>query len=228
MGIDATILGFGGITISAFLGAIAATIVVYNISKVGSKISTVHLLLAGISVSFLLSSLISILMIFNHDEIEKIVLWTMGSVSTASWKHVFILLPVVFVGAAFIYSFARDLNTMLMGDEAAKSMGVEVDAVKKLLMILSSIVVATIVSVSGIIGFVGLIIPHTTRLILGSDHRVLIPFSATLGAIFMIVCDTLARSLVPPIEIPVGAITALFGAPYFIYLLNKSKKKVLQ
>jgi iron complex transport system permease protein len=226
IGLEATFLGFGSVTIFAFAGAILTTLIVYNIARVGSKVPVVTLLLSGIAVNFFLSSMISMAMIFNREQIEKIILWTMGSVSAASWTQVLILLPVVAVGTIGISAFSRDLNIILTGDDEAKSIGVEVERVKKMLLIIASIIIAAIVSVSGVIGFVGLIIPHIIRIVLGSDHRVLIPFSALVGAIFMITCDTLARILAPPAEIPVGAITSLFGAPYFIYLLIKSKKKV--
>jgi iron complex transport system permease protein len=123
--------------------------------------------------------------------------------------------------------YSRDLNLMMNGDETAQNLGVEIERTKKILLVVSSLMIAFIVSSSGIIGFVGLIVPHAIRLLLGADHRVLIPFSALGGAIFMILSDTLARTLLAPMEIPVGAITALFGAPYFIFLLNKTKRKGL-
>lgn len=210
----------------AFIGAIITTIIVYNMAIIGNKTSSITLLLSGISISFLLSSIISLMMTFHRDQVEQIVFWTMGSVSDASLNQVILLFPVIFIGFIIISIFSRDLNIMLTGDETAKSLGVEVETVKKILLITCSLVVAACVSVSGIIGFVGLIVPHIMRLILGSDHRVLVPFSAVGGAIFMIMCETLSRTLVPPTEIPIGVITSILGAPYFLYLLNKSKQKV--
>ena len=168
-------------------------------------------------------------MVFNKDLIQNVVMWTMGSVSTASWKKVAIVLPFVVIGSLIVLVFARDLNIMSTGDEAARSLGINVERVKKILLVISSFIVAACVSVSGIIGFVGLIIPHIVRLLTGSDHRAVLPFSIVVGAVFMVVCDTMARNLVSmvtgsPAEIPVGAITAIFGSPYFIYLLIKRKK----
>lgn len=227
MGFEMTILGIGAITTFAFAGALLTTFTVYSIAKVGAKLPTNTLLLAGVSVSFLLSSIISLIMIFNRDQVEQIVFWTMGSVSSANWKQVFSLLPFVLIGCVLIYVFSRDLNLMLTGDETATNLGIEVDKVKKIVLIISSIIIAACVSVSGIIGFVGLIIPHMIRILVGPDHRILLPFTTLGGAIFMIISDTLARTLVPPAEIPVGAITSIFGAPYFIYLLIKNKKKVM-
>lgn len=226
MGLQFTIFGVNLVTVFAFFGAILTTIIVYSIAKTGTKIPTNVLLLAGVSVSFLLSSLISLIMIFNREQVEQIVFWTMGSIASANWQQVLSLLPFIVLGCTLMIVYARDLNIMLTGDETASSLGVDVDKVKKILLVISSIIVAACVSVSGIIGFVGLIIPHMIRLLVGPDHRNLLPFSTIGGAIFMIIADTLARTLVPPAEIPVGAITSVFGAPYFIYLLIKNKKKV--
>lgn len=227
MGLDFTLLGAGMITISAFIFALLTTLVVYNIAKVGNKVPEITLLLSGVAVSFFLSAMMSLIMVFNKNMVDKIVFWLMGSVSTATWKQVLVLTPFVIVGLFIIMAFSRDLNIMLMGDETAGSLGIEVEKVKKILLTVSSIVVAACVSVSGIIGFVGLVIPHIVRLMFGPDHKILLPFSTVIGAIFMIVCDTLARTLASPAEIPVGVITSLFGAPFFIYLLMKSKKKVM-
>lgn len=219
--------GIGYVNLFAFLGAIITVLLVYNIARIGSKVPTITLLLAGIAISSMLSSIISVLMIFNRDKIENIIFWIMGSVSAASWKHVYTLFPVAMGGAIIIYCYARDLNLFMVGDDAAKNLGIEVDRTKRILLVVSSIIIAFTVSVSGIIGFVGLIIPHAVRMLVGPDHRVLIPFSALGGAIFLILSDTIARTIFPPSEIPVGAVTAIFGSPYFIYLLYRTKKKVI-
>lgn len=226
LALDNSFSGLGLTTLMAFVGALITTLIVYNIAKTGSKLPVNTLLLAGISVSFLFSSIISLIMVFNRKELEKIIFWMLGSVSAASWKQVTVLIPFIFVGLMIFMSLSRDLNIMLTGDDTAKSLGIEVENMKKIILVVSSLVVAACVSFSGIIGFVGLIIPHIFRLILGPDHRVLIPFSAVGGAIFMILSDTLARTMASPAEIPVGAITSVIGAPYFIYLLIKNKKKV--
>lgn len=223
-GFEATFIGFSAITIMAFVFALLTTLLVYNIGSIGSRTSVVALLLAGIALSFLLSSLISLLMTLHREQIQKIVFWTMGSVSAASWKHVIVSCPIILVGSIFFIAFARDLNIMLMGDETAKNLGLEVEKSKKILLVIASIVAASAVSVSGIIGFVGLIVPHIFRLIVGPDHRILIPFSLVGGAILMIIADTLARTLIQPTEIPVGVITSLFGAPFFLFLLCRNKK----
>ncbi|GIM28174.1 corrinoid ABC transporter permease [Clostridium polyendosporum] len=216
--------GLGLTTIYAFLGALFSIMLVYNIAKVGSKLPATTLLLAGIAVNFLFSSMISISMILHREAMERIIYWTMGSFNSASYKQITFIAPIVIVISCIFYSNYRALNIMAVGDESAYTLGVDGEKIKKRIIILSSIMVASIVSVSGIIGFVGLIIPHASRMIVGSNHRELIPFSAVLGALFVIICDTLSRALMPPMELPVGAITSLFGAPYFIFLLWKRKR----
>ncbi|MDQ2086977.1 iron chelate uptake ABC transporter family permease subunit [Herbivorax sp. ANBcel31] len=226
VGLDYTFKGLGAITIFAFLGAVITIMLVYNIAREGNKVSPITLILAGISVSFMLSSVVSLIMVFNRSKVEHIVFWVMGSISSASWNQVLVLLPIIIICIVIIIAFSRDLNVISTGEETAKSLGIEVERLKKIMIVVCSILVASCVAVSGVIGFVGLIIPHTIRLLTGSDHRIIIPFSAIGGAAFMVICDTLARSVVPPTEIPVGAITSVVGAPYFIYLLSKNKKKV--
>jgi len=226
-GLEYTFSGIGFITIFAFIGSILTIALIYNIARVGSKIPPTTLLLAGIAINCMLLSLVSVIMVFNRNQVEKIVFWTMGSVSAASWNQIAFLFPLVFTGIVVILLFSRDLNLMSAGDETAKSLGTEVEKVKKILIAICSLLVAASVSVSGAIGFVGLIIPHAVRLLSGSDHRSLLPFSAVGGAIFMVVCDTISRSAAAPAEIPVGAVTSILGSPYFIYLLYTNKKKVL-
>lgn len=215
------------VNICAFAGAILTTFMVYRIARVGSRLPATSLLLAGVAVGFLMSSMVTIIMVFFRKQMEYIVFWLMGSFTAASWKQVIILAPIVLLGSGAITLFSRDLNAMAAGEDAARSLGINVETVKKILFVISSVVVASCVSVSGVIGFVGLIIPHVIRLILGPDHRVVLPFSAVGGAMFLVLADTGARIIVPPAELPVGAITSLFGAPFFIYLLMKNKKRVV-
>ncbi|MGH4121968.1 MAG: FecCD family ABC transporter permease [Clostridium sp.] len=219
--------GMSMVALTAFIGAIITTLLVYNIARVGTKVPVATLLLAGIAMNYLLSSIISLMMTFNSDNIEKIVMWTMGSFSTASWNEVILLSIIVIPSILFISIFSRDLNIMLLGEDSARSLGIDVNGFKKYIFVISTLMVAAVVSVSGIIGFVGLIVPHAIRMIFGSDNRVVIPFSALGGAIFLMICDTLARVVVPPSEIPVGIITSIFGVPFFIYLLYRTKKKAV-
>lgn len=226
LNLSGSFLGIGCMSIGAFIGALITVIIVYFIARVGSKIPTTTLLLSGIAISFMLSSFISLIMIFKREEIENIVMWTMGSISTASWQQIILVFPFVVIGIGLLYIFTRELNIMLLGDDTAKNLGVDIDKIKKILVVVCTIIVAVIVSVSGVIGFIGLIIPHFIRMVFGSDNRAVIPFSALGGALFLIICDTIARSLVPPMDIPVGIITSILGVPFFINLLYKAKKNV--
>lgn len=223
-GLTLNFFGMGIVSISAFVGAILTVILVYKVGGLGRKVIVSNLLLTGTAISTMLSSVISLLMIYNREQLEKVYLWTLGSFSSASWNKVIFLSIVSLLSVCVLFMFSRDLNVILTGDEAASSLGIDTSNVKNILIIISAFLVAASVSVSGTIGFVGLIIPHCMRLLVGSDHRILLPFSYFGGASFMIICDTIARTAAQPTEIPVGVITAFFGAPYFIYLLYRNNK----
>lgn len=212
------------ITAFAFVGAILTTFIVYNIARVGNTLPVTKLLLSGIAINFMISSIISIIMVFSHEELQQIVFWSMGSFNAVGWKEVAMASPFVIIGTIITMIFSRDLDIMLTGEDTAKTLGIEIEKVKKTIIIVSSVMVAAAVAFCGIIGFVGLIIPHILRLILGPNNRTLILFSAVGGAIFLLFADTLARTVAAPAELPVGAITALLGSPYFLYLLTKNRK----
>ncbi|HHW68329.1 MAG: cobalamin transport system permease protein [Epulopiscium sp.] len=209
----------------AFIGAVTTTIMVYLIVQVRSKTATIYLLLVGSAIGFLTSALISIIMVFNQEHASRIIFWMMGSFNASSWENIYITAPVVFVGTMIISFLYRDLNLMLVGEETAKSLGVETEKLKKGVIIIASMMIAVCVSFSGIIGFVGFLVPHMARIIVGPNNKVLIPFSALGGAIFLLLSDTLGRTIAAPGELPVGAVTALIGSPYFIYLLIKMKRR---
>ncbi|HHV30627.1 FecCD family ABC transporter permease [Acetivibrio mesophilus] len=225
MGADKIVGGFGLTTAAAFIFALLTVFIVFSIAKTGAKVSNTHLLLAGVAVSFFASSVMSVLMVLNRDKVANITYWMMGSIAFTSWKQVIILVPLVIAGTIAVCVFARELNIIAAGEDGARSLGVEVEKVKKVLLVICSVIVAACVAVSGVIGFVGLIIPHTVRLISGSDNRIVLPFSAIGGGIFLVLCDTISR--IPTAEIPVGVLTSMFGAPYFISILIRSKKKVV-
>lgn len=225
-GVGASLSGMSLVSLMAFVGAMLTMLVVYTLASVGGKISTTGILLAGIVVNSLLSSLISFIMIVHHDDIDRIVTWTMGSFNAASWDHVKLIIPPMLFGIAYMMSLSRELNTLVLSEDDAKNMGVNVQRVKKTALVIASMLAAFSVSVSGIIGFVGLIVPHFFRMIFGSDHRVLLPVSFIGGALFLLICDTLARSILPNMEIPVGIITSIIGGPFFLMLLQKHKKKM--
>lgn len=224
-GISLNFWGLGTVGIFAFAGAMITVLAVYRVAKISGEISTTNMLLTGTAISTLLSSLMSLIMTFNHDQISKVYMWTMGSFSSASWDRVIFMAVFSLIGALLMIVYSGKLNILMMGDEDAKSLGVDVDRVRVILIVISSLLVAAAVSVSGVIGFVGLIIPHCVRMISGSDNRKLIPYVWFVGAVFMIFCDTIARTIAAPTEIPVGVITAVFGAPYFIFLVLTRRRR---
>lgn len=223
----AIILGFGifGLSFMAFITSLMTVFFVYTISKTGTRVSMTTMLLAGIAISAFMSAIISLMMLLNHDEFSRIVFWTMGGFSLINWNSVVFTTPIIVIGSFVMYVFSRDVNAILTGEEVAEHLGVNTELVKKIILITGSLVTATAVSVGGIIGFVGLIVPHISRLIVGPDNRILVPFSAISGAIFLTFADLLARIILKPMEIPIGIITAAFGGPFFLYLLIKSKQK---
>ncbi|OCL28113.1 iron ABC transporter [Orenia metallireducens] len=215
--------GISSLACFAFLGAFITTFLVYNLAKTKGKVPTSILLLSGIAISFFLSSLVSLLMILDSGNLQKVFYWMMGSLANSTWQEVKMILPGIMIGFLMVYFLADDLNILLLGEETAYYLGVEVEKVNLLLLVAGSLLASMAVSVSGIIGFVGLVVPHVLRLVLGPDHRILLPASALGGAILLIVTDTIARTILAPTELPVGIITALCGAPFFIYLLHKKK-----
>ncbi|MCX7903336.1 MAG: iron ABC transporter permease [Caloramator sp.] len=227
IGINELIFGLSGVALFAFFGAILSTLIVYRIGSIGNKILNVNLLLTGVAVSFLLSSVISFIMFLNRNQVERIVFWTLGSVAAAKWEDVLFLTFILGIIFVIIFIRYKELNLISVGEDTAKSLGVDVQRVKKTMLILTSLLVACAVSVSGIIGFVGLVMPHIVRFFVGPDMKKCIPFNLIWGATFMVICDALARTILSPAEIPIGVITSLFGGPYFIHLLIKQKRKVL-
>lgn len=225
--LDQVFLGMGSISLFAFLGALGSAYLVYHLAKIQSKVPVSTLLLSGIAVGQFLTAIMSFLMVIYSSDVNKIIFWTLGSFATKGWDQVQMMAVPALLGWLLLYYFSRDLNAMLLGEESAHHLGVEVEKTKKALLLINSSIVAVAVSVSGIIGFVGLMIPHIARLLVGPDHRILIPASGLAGGMFMLFADTVARTVIAPVEIPVGIITALFGGPFFIYLLKKKKSSIL-
>jgi iron complex transport system permease protein len=209
------------VPLMAIVCAISTAFIVYNIAKVGGRLPTNTLLLSGIAVGSFLSALISFMTYNAGEGLHQVVFWMMGGLWNADWTRVGIILFPVCIGITLLYLFAREMNVMLLGEESAEHLGIDVETLKKIILVISSIITAAAVSMSGIIGFVGLIVPHIMRIIVGPDHRILLPTSAIAGGILLVLADTLARTLG---EVPVGIITAIFGAPFFIYLLRSGKK----
>jgi len=216
--------GFSSISIFAFFGGIFAVLITYYVARVRNTTPTLTLLLSGIIVGTLFSALIMIMMTLTEsNKLHGVLSWLFGSFAHSAWDDVKILFPIVIICFFIFYIFSRDMNAILFGEEEAKHLGIDTENLKKILILLATLLTSVAVSVAGIIGFVGLVVPHIVRIAFGPNHKILIPFSAISGGIFMLVCDTLARTIAMPIEIPVGAITAMVGAPLFIYLLRKKK-----
>lgn len=214
---------FNSTTLLAFAGSFAALILVYSISRVGRKVPVATLLLSGVAVNSTLSAVMSFLMMLNKQSMDQIMFWTMGTLNGKGWKQITMVLPWVIVGVIIMFLSARELDIMLTGEETATQLGVNIEFVKRKVLFASSLLTASVISVTGIIGFVGLVVPHVVRLFTGPKHHKLLPVSLIFGGAFLVICDTLARSLTTS-EIPVGIITSICGGPFFLYLLRKTKK----
>ena len=223
LGAEGFVLGIG---MSSFLAAIITVFVIIRIASYGNRIHTSTLLLAGISINFLISSVISLLVVLNREQMTKIIFWTMGSLSYIDMTDLAMVAICVAIGIFTVLFHARDLNALLIDNQTAQSLGVNVERTKRIILLVCTLMVSAIVSCSGVIGFVGLVVPHMVRLVIGADNRRLVPFSIVGGIIFMTLGDILSKVIIPPAEIPPGSITALIGAPFFIYLLFNSKKQL--
>lgn len=215
--------------ISAFGGAIGAASLVYGISWLGGRATPGTLLLAGVAVSSFFGAVISFVLIAlspYSDALRGALFWLFGGLEGRGWEHARLASPFILGGVLGMVTLARELNLLMLGDEEAHSLGVRVALVRLVLIALASLATGVAVAVSGGIAFVGLVVPHMLRLLFGPDNRVLLPISALGGALFLVGADTLARTVVSPAEVRVGVITALVGAPFFLFLLVRSKRRI--
>ncbi len=217
-------LGFGIIPLLAFCGALVSTAIVYSLARVGKTLPVTTLILAGVALGALLASIVSYLIITSGEKMHGIMFWLMGSFSLSQWSETIIVLPYVLLGVIIILLYARPLNLVQLDEEQAQQLGVNIERLKLTLLTTATLITAAAVSFVGIIGFVGIIVPHAVRLIWGADHRFLLPLSVLTGAIFLILADLVARTVMAPTEIPIGVITAICGAPFFLYLLRRRKR----
>ncbi|MCU4718488.1 vitamin B12 ABC transporter permease BtuC [Halapricum hydrolyticum] len=208
-----------GLQPAAFVGAVVTAFAVYLLATEGGRTPVATLLLAGVAVQTFLGAVVSFLLLQSGESLEEAVYWLMGNLYGAGWGDVEMTLPAIVVLFVALVPFARDLNVLMLGEEDARTLGIPVEWTKRLLLALSSLLTAAAVAVAGVIGFVGLIVPHMMRLVVGPDHRLLLPTSALAGAVFLVVTDTLARA--NPQELPVGIVTAALGAPFFLFLLRR-------
>lgn len=215
--------------IGAFLGGFLAAGTVYILAQgQGKKTSVYTLILAGVAVGALFSAVTSFIIFLSagSEKATDIVFWIMGGLGRASWTSVYILAPIVLVGTTALVVFSRDLNALSLGEENAFHLGINPEMSKRMMLAVATLLTSSAVAFAGTIGFVGLIIPHIMRLLVGPDHRFLLPLSAMAGAVFLVWADMAARTAVCPAEMPVGIITAFFGAPFFLYLLKRKKVRM--
>ncbi len=216
---------FGGLEVpaAAFVGALATGFLVYRLARIGPAIQVATLLLAGIAVAAVISAGISLAMTFSGQDIRSIYFWLLGGLGDRGWQSLTASAPLVAVGLLVALLSVGDLNLSVLGEERAAQLGLEVERFKRLMLATGAVLAAAAVSVSGLIGFVGLMTPHILRQVIGSDHRRLVPASILAGAVFMILADLAARTALAPQEIPVGAVTAVLGGPFFLYLLRRER-----
>ncbi len=228
------VMGFGGVAfllpLGALIGGLFAVGLVLWISQTPVlRMSNYTLILAGVAIGAVFSSVTSFLMFFSHQEqLQQVIFWMMGSLSTARWESLGPLALLIALGSGVLFTLARDINAISLGDDMAQHLGIHPQRLKRISLFLATLLTASAVAFSGTIGFVGLIVPHAVRLFVGPDHRWLFPISGLVGATFLVLCDLLSRIIVRPAELPVGIITALFGAPFFLYLLKTYRSDRLE
>lgn len=220
------LLGFESfhlVPVFAFVGAGLSIFAVLALSRRKGELPVTRVLLAGVVVGSLVWALVTFLLTMSGKNIAKLVFWLMGSLNGRTWSDFFVLLPYAVGGTIFMMLLAYPLNLLTLGEERAESLGIHPEKIKLLILLISSLLTAAAVAVSGLIGFIGLIVPHAVRILSGPDHRTLIPFSFLTGGIILVWSDTFARLVFQPAELPVGVVTALLGSPFFLYLLKRSQ-----
>lgn len=219
--------GWAGVPTLAFVGAIGTTLLVYSLARVGGKTPIVTLLLAGLSVSVILGYSMSLLLLMSdrfQRDLRIVYVWLLGGVTTAPWSHVGVTAAIVLIGCAYALGRTRRLNALALGDEASASLGLHVERERGIVIAIGALLTAAAVAAGGLIGFVGLIVPHVGRVLVGPNHDRLLPLSILGGGIFLVLADLVARVALAPAEIPLGIVTAFTGGPLFLYLLRRTKE----
>lgn len=228
IGIDVTFWGFSTVPVFAFLGSLGTVFLVYTVAQVKGRLVVQTLLLTGVIANAIFSAVIMFMIsVVDINKVQGIMFWLMGNLGVVDYGSLWKISLYVLVGLVVLFSRAVDLNLMSLGEEQASQLGTNVERTKFVAFLGASLATGAVVSVSGLIGFVGLIVPHAVRLALGPDHRLLLPAATLCGAIFLIAADTLARTLLAPVELPVGVITAICGGPFFIWLLKSRQRRTL-
>jgi len=227
----ASVLGFGAFLGSlasplfAFVSALVTVFVVYSLGVVKGRVYVDTVLLSGVAVAAFLGAVVSFIIYYAGKHYDRLIPWLLGSFVGARWSYVEVAVLPVVAGAIVIYLCGRDLNAILMGEETAYNLGTDPDQLKKVMLGVAALITSAAVAFVGIVGFVGLIVPHMMRLLVGADHRILVPASTLFGATFLIAADAVARTAVVGEELPVGIITALCGGPFFLYLLRRNRMR---
>lgn len=225
-GLPRSLAGYFTVPVAAFVGALITVAVVYALARVGRTVPTTHLILAGVAVSSFTSALTSFLMLTSTGELRRALVWLLGGASIGGWRPVLGALPYIVLGLGVLCSSGHALNVFQFGEEQARQLGLPVERVRLIIVVAASLATAAAVAYAGIIGFVGLIVPHLMRFFFGADYRRVIPLSVLGGATLLLLADVLARVVMAPQELPVGMITALSGAPFFLWVLQRTRQQV--
>jgi iron complex transport system permease protein len=221
----ATLLGALVIPIAAFVGALITVGVVYELSRRGRSTPVATLILAGVAIGSFTTAITTFLMLSSQAELRRAISWMLGGFAFGGWLPVIAIVPYIVGGLVLLSLMGRALNVLQFGDDQAQQMGLRVDRAKVIVVIAASLATAAAVAFAGIIGFVGLAVPHVVRLLWGGDYRRLIPLSIIAGAALLLLADILARTIIAPQEVPLGVVTAMFGAPFFLWLLRRTKRQ---
>ena len=222
-----TASGLSLVAVGAFIGSFLVTVLVYRLSTSALGTSVTTMLLAGIAVSALAGAVSGLLSYYADNEmLRQISIWQMGNLSTANWQRVLVLTVVAILVLSLFPRESKSLNALLLGESEARHLGIDVQQVKRKLILLTTLGIGTAVAIGGMIGFVGLIVPHIVRLLIGPDHRWLLPASALAGGVLLLLADTIARIIIAPTELPTGILTAILGAPFFIMLLVQQRREL--
>ncbi|MFF2579335.1 FecCD family ABC transporter permease [Streptomyces goshikiensis] len=226
LGAGAGVLGGIGVPLAAFAGSMGALVAVYALARRGGTMTTGRLILAGVAVQYVLSALTSLVLVLaaHPDQMRSVLFWTLGGLGGARWDELALPTVALLLGTGLLIALARPLDLLLAGEEGARTLGLDTGRFRAAVFVLTSLVIGVLVAYSGAIGFVGLMVPHAARMVVGAGHRALLPVAALGGAVFLSLADLLARTAAAPEEIPVGVVTALVGGPFFLWMLRRSTR----
>lgn len=225
LGAEYSWVGRWTLPLVAFVGGMVTLFIVFGIARHDAERPMEMLILAGVIVQAFFGAVLSLLIALSHEQLQQIIYWMMGSVALSDWREAWAIIPYLLVGLAVAVFYSRELNILGLGERTARHTGVNVQRTRTVLLIVASLLTGAAVAIAGMIGFVGLVVPHMLRLVVGSDHRVLVPLSAVAGSVFLIWADTFARMILAPRELPIGVLTACIGAPLFAYLLRRHVRR---